>query len=172
MNPFAEGTFNICTGEYIKSGNGCREEAAKIWTVEYQPLKHPNTGNPDDAVNLLNKVFIGTTGTEPVLTVDETDLTTDATQSFAANFTSAFGNDGAGTLTYALRVVTGTSGLTDTATGSAVNLSLNGAVVEGRSPSATIWCSPSASPATVPLPSTSFAPSCTPTPATPMTRRP
>ncbi|MNZ51930.1 hypothetical protein D3C78_697620 [compost metagenome] len=28
MNPFAEGTFNICTGEYIKSGNGCREEAA------------------------------------------------------------------------------------------------------------------------------------------------
>lgn len=96
MNPFAEGTFNICTGEYIKSGNGCREEAAKIWTVEYQPLKHPNTGNPDDAVNLLNKVFIGTTGTEPVLTVDETDLTTDATQSFAANFTSAFGNDSAG----------------------------------------------------------------------------
>lgn len=88
--------------------------------MEYQPLKHPNTGNPDDAVNLLNKVFIG----------------------IAANFTSAFGNDGAGTLTYALRVLTSASGLTDTATGSAVNLSLNGAVVEGRSPSATIWCSP------------------------------
>jgi hypothetical protein len=75
---------------------------------------------------------ISTTGTEPVLTVDETVLTTDATQNFAANFTSAFGADGAGTLTYALGVVAGASGLTDTATGEAVNLSLNGAVVEGR----------------------------------------
>ncbi|ATE80563.1 hypothetical protein CNN82_16440 [Pseudomonas frederiksbergensis] len=75
---------------------------------------------------------ISTTGTEPVLTVDETVLTTDATQNFAANFTSAFGADGAGTLTYALDVVAGASGLTDTATGEAVNLSLNGAVVEGR----------------------------------------
>ncbi|PNA44974.1 hypothetical protein C1X71_07020 [Pseudomonas sp. FW306-2-2C-A10BC] len=75
---------------------------------------------------------ISTTGTEPTLTVDETVLTTDATQSFAANFSSAFGADGAGTLTYALGVVAGASGLTDTATGEAVNLSLNGTVVEGR----------------------------------------
>jgi hypothetical protein len=75
---------------------------------------------------------ISTTGTEPTLTVDETVLTTDATQNFAANFTSAFGADGAGTLTYALGVVAGGSGLTDTATGEAVNLSLNGSVVEGR----------------------------------------
>ncbi|MBF4211644.1 hypothetical protein EI533_28670, partial [Pseudomonas donghuensis] len=63
---------------------------------------------------------------------DETVLTTDATQNFAANFTSAFGADGAGTLTYALGVVAGASGLTDTATGEAVNLSLNSGVVEGR----------------------------------------
>ncbi|WP_144171496.1 DUF5801 repeats-in-toxin domain-containing protein [Pseudomonas sp. Kh13] len=75
---------------------------------------------------------ISTTGTEPTLTVDETNLAINATQSFAANFTSAFGADGAGTLTYALGVVAGASGLTDTATGEAVNLSLNGAVVEGR----------------------------------------
>ena len=75
---------------------------------------------------------ISTTGTEPTLTVDETTLTTDATQSFAANFISAFGADGAGTLTYALSMVAGASGLTDTATGEAVILSLNGAVVEGR----------------------------------------
>ncbi|WP_095151316.1 DUF5801 repeats-in-toxin domain-containing protein [Pseudomonas sp. Irchel s3b5] len=75
---------------------------------------------------------ISTTGTEPTLTVDETTLTTDATQSFAANFISAFGADGAGTLTYALSMVAGASGLTDTATGQAVILSLNGAVVEGR----------------------------------------
>ncbi|KDN99992.2 DUF5801 repeats-in-toxin domain-containing protein [Pseudomonas donghuensis] len=75
---------------------------------------------------------ISTTGTEPTLTVDETVLATDATQNFAANFTSAFGADGAGTLTYALGVVAGASGLTDTASGEAVNLSLNGTVVEGR----------------------------------------
>ncbi|MHA6788480.1 DUF5801 repeats-in-toxin domain-containing protein [Pseudomonas bijieensis] len=75
---------------------------------------------------------ISTTGTEPTLTVDETLLGTNATQNFAANFTSAYGADGAGTLTYALGVVAGASGLTDTATGEAVNLSLNGAVVEGR----------------------------------------
>jgi hypothetical protein len=75
---------------------------------------------------------ISTTGVEPTLTVDETVLATNATQSFAANFNSAFGVDGAGTLTYALNVVAGASGLIDTATGDAVNLSLNGAVVEGR----------------------------------------
>jgi hypothetical protein len=75
---------------------------------------------------------ISTTGTEPTLTVDETVLATNDTKSFAANFSSAFGADGAGTLTYALGVVVGASGLTDTATGQAVNLSLNGAVVEGR----------------------------------------
>ncbi|OWP52249.1 hypothetical protein CEG18_08110 [Pseudomonas nitroreducens] len=78
---------------------------------------------------------VGTTGTEPTLTVDESDLTTDATQNFAANFTSAFGADGAGTLTYALSVIAGASGLVDTATGQAVNLSMNGAVVEGRTAS-------------------------------------
>ncbi|UVM35499.1 DUF5801 repeats-in-toxin domain-containing protein [Pseudomonas sp. B21-019] len=75
---------------------------------------------------------ISTTGTEPTLTVDETVLATNDTKSFAANFTSAFGADGAGTLTYALGVVVGASGLTDTASGQAVNLSLNGGVVEGR----------------------------------------
>ncbi|WP_256578039.1 DUF5801 repeats-in-toxin domain-containing protein, partial [Pseudomonas sp. Irchel s3h17] len=75
---------------------------------------------------------ISTTGEEPTLTVDETVLAINDTKSFAANFNSAFGADGAGTLTYALGVVAGASGLTDTATGQAVNLSLNGAVVEGR----------------------------------------
>ena len=75
---------------------------------------------------------INTTGTEPMLTVDETVLATNDTQNFAANFNSAFGADGAGTLTYALDVVAGASGLTDTETGEAVNLSLNGTVVEGR----------------------------------------
>ena len=76
---------------------------------------------------------ISTTGTEPELSVDETVLTTDDTKSFAANFTSAYGADGAGTLTYALSVVAGASGLVDTVTGQAVNLSVTaGGVVEGR----------------------------------------
>ncbi|RWI42594.1 MAG: hypothetical protein EOR30_01475 [Mesorhizobium sp.] len=75
---------------------------------------------------------ITTTGTEPTLTVDETVLGTDVTQSFAANFSSAFGADGAGTLTYALGLTAGSTGIVDTATGEAVVLSLNGGVVEGR----------------------------------------
>ncbi|RWM02697.1 MAG: hypothetical protein EOR68_06625 [Mesorhizobium sp.] len=76
---------------------------------------------------------ISTTGTEPTLTVDETVLATNDTKSFAANFSSAFGADGAGTLTYALSVTAGSTGLVDTATGQAVVLSVNGSgVVEGR----------------------------------------
>ncbi|EJN16345.1 hypothetical protein PMI36_06155, partial [Pseudomonas sp. GM79] len=54
---------------------------------------------------------VSATGTEPILTVDETVLTTDDTQSFTANFSSAFGADGAGTLTYALGATAGPSGL-------------------------------------------------------------
>jgi len=62
--------------------------------------------------------------------VDETVLATDTT----ANFTSGFGADGAGTVVaYALGVVAAASGLVDTATGQAVNLSMTtGDVVEGR----------------------------------------
>ncbi|WP_210191331.1 DUF5801 repeats-in-toxin domain-containing protein, partial [Rhizobium sullae] len=66
---------------------------------------------------------IATTGVEPTLTVDETVLGTNDTQSFAANFSSAFGADGAGTLTYALGVTAaGPTGIVDTATGEAVVL--------------------------------------------------
>ena len=75
---------------------------------------------------------ISTTGTEPTLTVDETDLSTNATSGFAANFSSAFGNDGAGTLTYALGINAGSTGLVDTATNQAVVLSVVSGVVEGR----------------------------------------
>ena len=77
---------------------------------------------------------INTTGTEPTLTVDETVLATNDTKNFAANFTSAFGADGAGTLVYALGIsATGAdSGLVDTATGNHVFLFVNAGVVEGR----------------------------------------
>jgi hypothetical protein len=71
----------------------------------------------------------------PTLTVDETTLTTDATGSFAAQFTPIYGTDGQGTaaVSYALSTPGGASGLTETATGQAVNLSLNASgQVEGR----------------------------------------
>src|SRR5262249_57754119 len=63
----------------------------------------------------------------PTLTVDETILATDATGSFGAQFTKNFGTDGQGAtpVSYALSTPGGASGLTDTATGQSVVLSLN-----------------------------------------------
>jgi VCBS repeat-containing protein len=78
---------------------------------------------------------ISTTGVEPSLTVDETNLAANASASFAANFTSAFGADGAGAVTYALTVTGGNgvaSGLIDVATGSAIVLVNNAGVIEGH----------------------------------------
>ncbi|MEE9102040.1 DUF5801 repeats-in-toxin domain-containing protein [Pseudomonas nitroreducens] len=49
----------IVLAAYIQE-SGTPPTGGKIWTVEYQPLQHPDATNPDDAVNLLNKVFIGT----------------------------------------------------------------------------------------------------------------
>ena len=69
---------------------------------------------------------------EPTLVVDETDFGTNATQSFAANFTANFGADGPGGITYSLGVsgANADSGLVDTLTGQAVVLNVvNGQVV-------------------------------------------
>ncbi|HEX8031593.1 MAG TPA: DUF5801 repeats-in-toxin domain-containing protein, partial [Vicinamibacterales bacterium] len=71
---------------------------------------------------------------EPTLSVDETDLGTNDTASFAANFSANFGADGpaagAGAVTYALGVNAGATGLFDTATGAQVVLAVvNGQVV-------------------------------------------
>ncbi|WP_256577111.1 DUF5801 repeats-in-toxin domain-containing protein, partial [Pseudomonas sp. Irchel s3b6] len=119
------------------------DDATSLTSDDLVTLTATTTDKDGDSVQATlnigqNLVFeddgpsISTTGEAPTLTVDETVLAINDTQSFAANFNSAFGADGAGTLTYALGVVAGASGLTDTATGQAVNLSLNGAVVEGR----------------------------------------
>ncbi len=48
----------IVFAAYIEE-TGSPATGGKIWTVEYQPLKHPDASNPDDAVNLLDKVFVG-----------------------------------------------------------------------------------------------------------------
>ncbi|PQP01663.1 hypothetical protein C5612_20165 [Pseudomonas frederiksbergensis] len=48
----------IVFAAYIEE-TGSPATGGKIWTVEYQPLSHPDASNPDDAVNLLDKVFVG-----------------------------------------------------------------------------------------------------------------
>jgi len=72
---------------------------------------------------------------QPMLTVDESTLGTDASLSFASVFTSTFGADGAAatnSMTYALGVAAGSTGLVDTLTDQAVVLSIVGGVVQGR----------------------------------------
>ncbi|AZD67749.1 T1SS-143 domain-containing protein [Pseudomonas chlororaphis] len=48
----------IVFAAYIEE-TGSPLSGGKIWTVEYQPLKHPDASNPDDALTLLDKVFVG-----------------------------------------------------------------------------------------------------------------
>ncbi|MBV4463701.1 hypothetical protein KVG95_10190 [Pseudomonas sp. SWRI79] len=52
-------TGAIVFAAYIEE-TGSPVSGGKIWTVEYQPLQHPDDTNPDDALNLLDKVFVGT----------------------------------------------------------------------------------------------------------------
>ncbi len=84
-------------------------------------------------------IVVADTAAPDALTVDETVLATNASASFADNFSSTptYGADGAGTVTsaYALSLKTSgaDSGLDDVATGNSVFLFLNASgVVEGR----------------------------------------
>ncbi|UVK96641.1 DUF5801 repeats-in-toxin domain-containing protein [Pseudomonas sp. B21-048] len=52
-------TGAIVFAAYIEE-TGSPVSGGKIWTVEYQPLKHPDMTNPDDSLNLLDKVYVGT----------------------------------------------------------------------------------------------------------------
>ncbi|MFK8399488.1 retention module-containing protein [Pseudomonas sp. BGr12] len=71
-------------------------------------------------------------GQAPVLTVDETVLTTDATANFSGAFTSNGGADG-GTVSYSLSATDGTaSGLQTTSGQSIVLVKVSDTVVEGR----------------------------------------
>jgi hypothetical protein len=49
----------IVFAAYIEE-TGSPVTGGKIWTVEYQPLKHPDATDADDSLNLLDKVFVGT----------------------------------------------------------------------------------------------------------------
>ena len=90
------------------------------------------------SANLTVKVVddvpsIHLTETAPqALTVDDSDLATDASALFSGLFVSAYGADGPGSTSYALGINGGATGLIDTLSGQAVVLSLNGGVVEGR----------------------------------------
>jgi large repetitive protein len=73
--------------------------------------------------------------TQPTLIVDETLLGSDATESFASVFTTAFGADGpatANSLVYALGINAGGTGLVDVATGATVVLTVEAGQVVGR----------------------------------------
>ena len=101
-----------------------------------------NTATGTININIVDDVpSITANATTNTLTVDETNLAVNDTQAFATSFASSFGADGAGTITYALNVVAGPSGLVDTATNEAVNLVLNGTTVEGRTATTNRWCS-------------------------------
>ena len=72
---------------------------------------------------------------EPELVVDDTTLAVNDTDAFAGSVTVSFGADGpaaANSLAYTLGTPGGASGIIDVATGEAVNLSLVGGVVQGR----------------------------------------
>lgn len=78
---------------------------------------------------------VSVAGVLPVLTVDESILATDDSADFSGVFTSSFGADGAGGVSYALRITGGNgtaSGFVDSMSGKAIVLVLNGNVVEGH----------------------------------------
>lgn len=145
---------NVAAALYIEPTNAAHTTAV-VQTVTFAPLFHADPNDPNDVVDFSDVLRVSavitqnagdhigvaddaptivTSGTPPEVTVDETVLATDATESFAANFTSDFGTDGAGSLTYALGVSSSgaDSGIVDTATNQSVLLSLNAGVVEGR----------------------------------------
>ncbi|MBS0342539.1 MAG: hypothetical protein JSS56_18640, partial [Proteobacteria bacterium] len=86
-------------------------------------------------------VVVADTAPPDALTVDETDLSTNASANFADNFTSTpnYGADGAGTVSsaYVLSIKSPgvDSGLVDTLSNQSVVLTLNAGVVEGRTAS-------------------------------------
>lgn len=53
-------TGAIVFAAYIEETGGTPPTGGKIWTVEYQPLQHPDSSNPDDALDLDGLVYIGT----------------------------------------------------------------------------------------------------------------
>ncbi|WP_432815625.1 DUF5801 repeats-in-toxin domain-containing protein [Sphingorhabdus sp.] len=133
-------TLNSASGAYTVTQNAPIAHAAggdennAPFTLSYTVTDvDGDAANGTLVVNVDDDTTVVTAnGAVPTLTVDETVLGDDASTSFADIFTTNYGADGAGATAYTLGVVAGPSGLVDTATGQAVNLLLNGSVVEGR----------------------------------------
>ena len=133
-------TLNSASGAYTVTQNAPIAHAAggdennAPFTLSYTVTDvDGDAANGTLVVNVDDDTTVVTAnGAVPTLTVDETVLATNASASFADIFTTNYGADGAGATAYTLGVVAGPSGLVDTATGQAVNLLLNGSVVEGR----------------------------------------
>jgi hypothetical protein len=117
-------------------------------TVDIGRLTFVSTQTSNDAQEVGSKILIddsgptiAITGTVGALDVDDSGLANGTNVGFgltdtvnvAANFTHTNGSDGAGAVSYAMKVVNGTdSGLDDVATGDNILLRLNGSgVVEG-----------------------------------------
>ena len=135
-------TINAATGAYtisqvnpIDHPAGGDENNVQF-TINYQ-VRDQDGDTADGTLNIdvdddtpeMNRADVSL----PTLTVDETDLTTNASADYSVVFDGDFGADGPGTLSYAVSVVNGTdSGLVDVATGDPILLFMNGSVVEGR----------------------------------------
>ncbi|KQW79212.1 hypothetical protein ASC89_13030 [Devosia sp. Root413D1] len=132
-----------------ESGSPAQLAAANLVTLT--ATAHDGDGDHDDAVADIGLAFnfeddgpsIDRNQVEvPALTVDDSDFATNDSADFSVVFTTAFGNDGpldaddddvadADAITYELGINAGASGLTDTLTGDAVVLSMDGAAVVG-----------------------------------------
>jgi|GEM_PF-1869155 len=126
------------------------------------PLDHPLANGDDDELLVLNfaSILVASNGVNPVtllgdflvhieddiptitaaqatagsLQVDETNLLLDATTNFSGAFNSAYGADGAGSLSYSLNVSAAgaNSGLVDSATNQSILLYKEGANIVGK----------------------------------------
>jgi large repetitive protein len=135
-------TLNAATGAYTVTQNAPIQHAAgndennQGFTLNYTVSDVDGDSTPGTLTIDVDDdtPVVSVNGEAPFLVVDETSLTTNDTQDLSGLFSTPpqYGADGAGSVTYALGAVAGPSGLIDTLTGQAVNLAMNGAVVEGR----------------------------------------
>ncbi|HML42225.1 MAG TPA: DUF5801 repeats-in-toxin domain-containing protein [Hyphomicrobium zavarzinii] len=137
-------SFNSATGvvTYSYTLNGAEQHTAgagenalfESFTVVLTD-RDGSSANSSLAVRIIDDVpSIRAVGVTGKLIVDETNLASNATASFAGSFASAYGADGAGSLVYALGVSAQgvNSGLIDTATGNAILLFNESGAIVGR----------------------------------------
>src|SRR5205085_398527 len=135
----ADGSYSVVQNAPIDHAAG-GDENNQVFTINYTVTDQDNdsapgsfTINVDDDTPVVGLADRGT----PQLVVDETDLSVNATASFANNFSVHYGADGpaaSNPLAYSLGISApgADSGLVDVATGQAVVLAMNGGVVEGH----------------------------------------